>query len=100
VIEAEDVEAVDTWVIHWHAAPDMYAHRLAISANALRTSDGEIPNCRAILDGVMPALKAARTAFSFPWVNGAAATTSTRRVPGIFSGKLLAPSLLLRNDRG
>jgi len=43
-------------------------HRFATSdANALRTSDCEIPNCRAILDGVIPALKAARTAFNFPW---------------------------------
>lgn len=35
-----------------------YSHRFAMSdANALRTSDCEIPNCRAILDGVTPALK-------------------------------------------
>ena len=34
--------------------------------NAFRTSDCEIPNCRAIRDGVTPALNAARTAFSFP----------------------------------
>ena len=33
-------------------------------AKALRTFDWEIPNCRAIRDGVMPALKAARTAFT------------------------------------
>jgi hypothetical protein len=33
-------------------------------ANAFRTFDWEIPNCRAIREGVMPALKAARTAFS------------------------------------
>ena len=33
-------------------------------ANALRTFAWEIPNCRAILAGVMPALKAARTAFT------------------------------------
>jgi hypothetical protein len=41
------------------------AHRLGSSdANAFRTFDWEIPNCRAIRDGVMPALKAARTAFT------------------------------------
>ena len=34
-------------------------------ANAFRTFDREIPNCRAIRDGVMPALKAERTAFSY-----------------------------------
>ena len=32
--------------------------------NAFRTFDWEIPNCRAIRVGVMPALKAARTAFT------------------------------------
>jgi hypothetical protein len=31
------------------------------SASALRTSDWEIPKCRAIRDGVTPALKAARS---------------------------------------
>jgi hypothetical protein len=37
------------------------AHRLVSSdANAFRTSDCEIPNCRAIRDGVTPALNAAR----------------------------------------
>jgi ferredoxin len=52
-------------------------YRFRISdANALRTSDCEIPNCRAILDGVTPALKAARTAFNFPCVKGTAATAS------------------------
>jgi hypothetical protein len=33
-------------------------------ASAFRTFDWEIPNCRAIRVGVMPALKAARTAFT------------------------------------
>jgi hypothetical protein len=33
-------------------------------ADAFRTFAWEIPNCRAIRDGVMPALKAARTAFT------------------------------------
>ena len=35
-------------------------------ASAFFTSDLEIRNCRAIRDGVKPALKAARIAFSFP----------------------------------
>ena len=35
-------------------------------ASAFFTSDWEIRNCRAIRDGVKPALKAARIAFSFP----------------------------------
>src|SRR5260370_22343109 len=53
-------------------------HRFRVSdANALRTSDCEIPNCRAILDGVTPALKAARTAFNFPCVKATAVTAWT-----------------------
>jgi hypothetical protein len=39
------------------------------SASAFLTSDCEIPNCRAIAEGLTPALKAARTAFSLPVVN-------------------------------
>jgi hypothetical protein len=40
-------------------------HRFGSSvANAFLTLDWEIPNCRAILAGVMPALKAERTAFT------------------------------------
>ena len=35
-------------------------------ANAFRTWDDDKPNCRAIRAGPMPALKAARTAFSCP----------------------------------
>jgi hypothetical protein len=40
-------------------------HRLA---SAFRTSDCDKPNCRAICDGLMPALKTARTAFIFPGI--------------------------------
>jgi hypothetical protein len=69
-------------------------------ANALRKSDREIPNCRAILDSVTPALKAARTAFIFPEVKGTVATTSTRRLQDVSAGELVAPSLLLGNHRG
>ncbi len=40
-------------------------HRFGSSdANAFRTFDCEIPNCLAILAGVMRALKAERTAFT------------------------------------
>ena len=38
-------------------------------ASPFLTSDCEIRNCRAIADGLTPALKAARTAFSWPDVN-------------------------------
>jgi hypothetical protein len=44
------------------------AHLDASPASAFRTSDWDKPNCRAICDGLTPALKAARTAFSFPGV--------------------------------
>ena len=49
----------------------------ASSAKAFRTSDWEIPNCRAICDGETPALKAARSAFNLPSARGTA-TPSTR----------------------
>src|SRR4029077_13464825 len=49
-------------------SPDQ-ASRRAPCANAFLTSDCEIPNCLAIADGLTPALKAARTAFSLPLVN-------------------------------
>jgi hypothetical protein len=53
-----------------HHSPKMYCHHFATSdAKAFRISDCEIPNCRAMRDGVTPALKAARTALSFPGVN-------------------------------
>jgi hypothetical protein len=43
-------------------------HLDASLASAFRTSDWDKPNRRAICDGLTPALKAARTAFSFPGV--------------------------------
>jgi hypothetical protein len=44
--------------------PSRFCHRFGSSvAKAFRTFDWENPNCRAILAGVMPALKAARTTF-------------------------------------
>jgi hypothetical protein len=50
-------------------------------ASAFRTSDLDKPNCRAIREGVIPALKAARTAFNCPRVNETA-TASTFRPSG------------------
>src|SRR5262249_44781946 len=38
-------------------------------ASTLRTSDWEIPNCLAMREGVIPALKAACTALTWPRVN-------------------------------
>jgi hypothetical protein len=51
---------------------------VASEANAFLTSDCEIPNCRAMRDGEMPALKAARTAFSFPDVKAVETSTCCR----------------------
>jgi len=48
-------------------------------ANAFRTFDWDNPNCRAIRDGVMPALKAARTAFTWPRVSATSGMSTLRR---------------------
>jgi hypothetical protein len=64
--------------------PHAHFRREASAASAFRTSDCEIPNCRAIRDGVIPALKAARTAFNFPLVNESG-TSSNRRLRGLSS---------------
>src|SRR5207247_1294951 len=50
----------------------------ALDANTLRTSDWEMPNCRAISAGLTPALNAARTAFTCPRVKEIAATSTLR----------------------
>jgi hypothetical protein len=42
---------------------------VASDANTFLTSDWDMPNCRAISDGLMPALNAARTALTCPRVN-------------------------------
>jgi hypothetical protein len=47
-------------------------------ANTLRTSDCDIPNWRAISDGLMPAMKAARTALICPRVSDTAAASTCR----------------------
>ena len=47
-------------------------------ANTFLTSDWDMPNCRAICDGLMPALTAARTAFTCPRVNEIFANSACR----------------------
>jgi hypothetical protein len=47
--------------------------------SAFLTSDCEIPNCRAIAEGLTPALKAARTAFSLPVVSEPAPSSAGAR---------------------
>jgi hypothetical protein len=58
----------------------------SIVASAFRTSDGDKPNCRAIRDGVMPALKAARTALTCPRVNETATGSGCRFAGGLSVG--------------
>src|SRR5262249_8519845 len=48
-------------------------------ASTLRTSDWEIPNCLAIRVGVIPALKVARTALTWPGVNATFGSSGCRR---------------------
>ena len=48
-------------------------------ANTLRTSDCEIPNCLAMREGLIPALKVARTAFTWPCVNATSGSSGCRR---------------------
>jgi hypothetical protein len=48
-------------------------------ASTLRTSDCEIPNCLAMREGVIPALKVARTAFTWPCVNATSGSSGCRR---------------------
>ena len=75
---ARDAQGVEgrCWRIGANAAP----HRSPSSdAKAFRTFDWEIPNCRAIRDGVTPALKAERTAFTLPRVKGTSLISTCRR---------------------
>ena len=48
-------------------------------ANTLRTSDWEIPNCLAMREGVIPALKAARTALTWPCASATLGSSGCRR---------------------
>jgi hypothetical protein len=61
-----DTKSVGWWKIR--RSPTVVCHFDGPLANANFTSDREILNCRAIREGVTPALKAARTAFNFPIV--------------------------------
>src|ERR1700724_2805305 len=50
----------------------------ASDANTFLTSDWDMPNCRAICDGLIPALVAARTALTCPRVNETFDTSAFR----------------------
>jgi len=62
-----------------------------LEANAFLTSDCEIPNCRAMRDGVMPALKAARIAFSFPDVKAIGVASTCCRLRGFLPDGTFLP---------
>jgi len=56
--------------------PRILLYPPALDASTLRTSDWDMPNCRAMSLGLIPALNAARTALICPRVNeGGAAST-------------------------
>ena len=57
--------------------------------NAFRTSECEILNCRAICDGLSPALKAARTAFNLPGVKATETSSTLRFCEFSFEGSFL-----------
>ena len=57
--------------------------------NAFRTSECEILNCRAICDGLSPALKAARTAFNLPGVKATETSSTLRFCEFSFEGNFL-----------
>jgi hypothetical protein len=63
----------------------------ASEASTFRTSECEIPNSRAIRGGAIPALKAARTAFTWPLVSESTATCA---------GRTLEDSFLFRDPLG
>ena len=50
----------------------------ALDASTLRTSDWDMPNCRAMSLGLIPALNAARTALICPRVNESGAASTCR----------------------
>jgi hypothetical protein len=59
------------------SARDHLVLGVAVSdANTFFTSDWDTPNCRAICDGLIPALSAARTALTCPRVNETFATSA------------------------
>jgi hypothetical protein len=63
--------------------PDSHVARCVVvwDTNTFLTSDWDMPNCRAICDGLTPALSAARTALSCPRVNETVVTSARRLFP-------------------
>jgi hypothetical protein len=78
------------WGHDWHAAPTCTLTVLRYQTPMPSVHPTEkFRTAGQSFGGEMPALKAARTAFNFPCVNGVAAITSTRRLRSISPGSLL-----------
>jgi hypothetical protein len=60
------------------ATPLILLYPPALDASTLRTSDWDMPNCRAMSLGLIPALNAARTALICPRVNESGAASTCR----------------------
>jgi hypothetical protein len=58
--------------------PRILLYAPALDASTLRTSDWDMPNCRAMSLGLIPALNAARTALICPRVNESGAGSTCR----------------------
>src|SRR5262249_18962147 len=75
-----DQTRADAFILHRFLWARYYLPSLRDSdASTLRTSDWEIPNCLAMREGVIPALKAARTALTWPRVNATLGSCGCRR---------------------
>ena len=59
-------------------SPPILLYPPALDASTLRTSDWDMPNCRAMSLGLIPALNAARTALICPRVNESGAGSTCR----------------------
>jgi len=84
------LENISTWLVDWSLVtimgnttpprdPKDENDEDDEDASTLRTSDWEIPNCLAIRVGVIPALKVARTALTWPCVNATFGSSGCRR---------------------
>jgi len=87
-VGAYTVAVAVTEIRNWHLQPRFLRARYYLlfpdlrdsDASTLRTSDWEIPNCLAIRVGVIPALKVARTALTWPCVNATLGFSGCRRL--------------------
>src|SRR5215831_16426135 len=74
-----DQTRADAFILAFAVREILPAFPSRFRASTLRTSDWEIPNCLAMREGVIPALKAARSALTWPRVNVTLASSGCRR---------------------